>query len=751
MNRNILKILIYIDILLLVIILFYKGYLFFYESDFQNDNYNNIQKIQNISEKELFSFSVIGSAENSIDIFQNKIINQINADNDILFTISTGDSVLDGSEDKYRILNRALKMLEGPALIGIGNAEVSEGGDRRFYKHFGPFYYSFSYSDSYFIFVDTTGKTSSNLQKDWISSELIKAENFTHIFVIMNDSPVQEKNLFLNDESFRNFLIDEFSSHTITCVFTNGSSFEKVIIKDIPYYSSGGAGGRFENNSNNSFYHYLKVDISKDGVLVEPTIEPWISSHYLIQKMESIWVFIHSVFYAQFVNLLLIISIILLVFLFLYKKASKEMNYYRDFSCTNKSDLIENKLNIAMFTNNYLPFIGGVSISINRLANALRERGHKVVIFAPDYPGLIKKDDTNENGVFRCKLLFYKKSNTFVYAMANIYSPLIVKEFIKHKFDIIHIHHPIWMGIKGLRLGKKYHVPVIFTYHTRLEMYADYLPVFKLLFKNILSHRLVKSFAQKCDAVIAPTVSSEEYLGNVGVSRPKLVMPTGVEFSNYEKNSDEKNDDLEKNDQENEEVKSVGNIRNTYVTEDEVLMCTVSRLAPEKNISFIIEGLKIVKENTTTKFKCMIIGTGPEKNNIQKLINKYSLQNDVILIGSVLPSEISTYYSASDLFIFSSISETQGMVLLEAMAGKCPVICVRSSGTDDVVSDGYNGYKTASETSEWAEKVRILLESSALRETMSVNAFLYSQDFSVEKMAEKAESFYRQIITKKVF
>ena len=181
------------------------------------------------------------------------------------------------------------------------------------------------------------------------------------------------------------------------------------------------------------------------------------------------------------------------------------------------------------------------------------------------------------------------------------------------------------MGRKGLRLGQKYHVPVVLTDHTRFDMYADYLPFFRMAFKNRLSHRLVKSFAQKCDAVIAPTTTVKEYLENVGVSRPKLVLPTGLDFSSYQ----------------SIEASAVDRLKKQYAPGDEVLLCSVSRLAPEKNLDFLISGLKLVKERSAVPFKCVLIGSGPEREHLQELIRACAIEDEVLLIGSVPPEEIS--------------------------------------------------------------------------------------------------------------
>ncbi|MFA9378434.1 MAG: glycosyltransferase [Lachnotalea sp.] len=212
-----------------------------------------------------------------------------------------------------------------------------------------------------------------------------------------------------------------------------------------------------------------------------------------------------------------------------------------------------------------------------------------------------------------------------------------------------------------------------------------------------------------------------------------MVLPTGINLKQYQ---EIEKDEIEK-------------LKKTYAKNGEVLLCSVSRLALEKNIDFLIKGLKYVNENSTVEFKCIIIGDGPKRESLQKLINQCELSQKVVLMGTVSQADIAKYYLASDLFVFSSLSETQGMVLLEAMAGHCPVVSVISSGTDDMIENGYNGYKTSENIKEWSDKIIELLENKNLLHDMSENAFSYVQNFSVDKMAETVELFYRKRISER--
>lgn len=732
-----LKIMLYLDIAILLILIFYKSYLFIYESNFQSNNINNIKAIEKrIDNENKFSFAVLGNIENSIDIFDKKIINEINNDKDIDFVVSTGNAVLDGAEDKYRILNESLNRLNIPSIVGIGDNEISDGGDERFYKHYGPFYFSFILNNAYFIFLDTTGKTSVSWQQEWLKKELKNAKNYKYKFVFMNKAPFEikedaffdSKESYITDKSYRNFLIDTFSRYNVTGVFATGSEiYDSRKIKGVNYYLSGGAGGRLLVHRKNSYYHYMKVEVKSNGVSYSIVKQETPAQYVLIRRLENIWIYIHSLFYINLINFIIIIGILMFFGIAVHIRAEKEVDYYEDFNSSIKDELTKDKLNIAMFTNNYLPFIGGVPISIERLVKGLKNRGHNVYVFAPEYP---EKTINEEKNVIRCKLLMYYKTKQFKFAIANIFSQNIEKEFLNYNFDIVHVHHPFWMGSKGLSLGKKYKLPVILTYHTRLEKYSHFLPFFKLIFKNILSHNIIQRFSQKCNAIIAPTNTAKKYLENVGVSRYKVTIPTGIDFDYY--------DNIDK--------KKLIAINEKYKPNGEILLCTVSRLSKEKNIYFLLEGIKYIRKHTDIPFKCIIIGDGPEKDNILKVIEDTNLKHIVSLLGSITPEEIPKYYIASNIFIFSSLSETQGMVILEAMAGGCPVVAIRSSGIDDIIQNEYNGFKTKEEIDDWADKTMYLMKNPDLLKKMGHNAYEFSKRFSLDKMAERVEKVYYKSI-----
>jgi glycosyltransferase involved in cell wall biosynthesis len=165
-------------------------------------------------------------------------------------------------------------------------------------------------------------------------------------------------------------------------------------------------------------------------------------------------------------------------------------------------------------------------------------------------------------------------------------------------------------------------------------------------------------------------------------------------------------------------------------------------LSNEKNIDFMIDAIHSLRQKTDTPFRFLMIGDGHQRDRLQQRINELKLGEHMTLVGSVPPEEMATWYKLGDAFLFASKSETQGMVILEAMAAGCPVVAVRSSGIDDVVRDGYNGFKTPEKQEQWVARVQQLLENDSLRREMSDHALGFARDYSVEKFARDVREIY---------
>ncbi|MCG6973280.1 MAG: glycosyltransferase [Desulfobacterales bacterium] len=716
-------------LLLLVILIGYKAFLLIYETDYQSLNADHVDQIATrLHGKDAYSFAVVGNIKNSMRLFERRIA-PLMRDSGADFMVSVGNAVYDGAEGKYRLLYRGLKKLGMPYVLTAGHNELEDFGAGRFYRHFGPYFFSFHLNNTYFIFLDSTGYTSWRWQLRWLAQELITASRYRYRFVFLDQSlfPLAEfdpddAHYFLNKRLSQN-LQQLFSRYQVTAVFSDGYPvYHKTLAQGVRYIISGGGGGLLLDQEEH--YQFVKVRVGPDRVTFEDVIVPHRMGAFL-EKLETLKLFLHSFFYMSLINSLLIIGIIGLIALKVYSLIIRQEHLYRDFS-VDEEMLSKSPLRVAMFTNNYFPFIGGVTLSIDRLYRELIRRGSAVKIFAPDYSQ--PWEDPEDGSIYRCPALLHTRLTEF--PIANVFSLKMSAAFKAFECDVVHVHHPYWLGTKGMRLAQKSGIPVVFTYHTRMERYTHYIPLPGTVLKNIAVHFLIKRFANKCDAIITPTSSTEEYLRNIGVSALIETIPTGISMGDYQRWSPEQ----------------VQALRSRYVDPGEQLLISVSRMAKEKNLDFLINGLAKVKSRTRTPFKCLLIGDGPEKKRLEESVIALGLDGWVVFTGNMPPPEVSRCCLAADLFVFASTSEAQGMVLLEAMAGGCPVVAVRASGVYDVVKDGYNGYKVAESTESWAEAVAALLDDGKRLSVMSDNSREFAEMYSMEKITDKISKLYRRTV-----
>lgn len=382
-------------------------------------------------------------------------------------------------------------------------------------------------------------------------------------------------------------------------------------------------------------------------------------------------------------------------------------------------------MRIAMLTNNYKPYMGGVPISIEHLAEALRGLGHEVWIFAPTY-----KNQVEEEYVIRYPSFPFSVAKA---PAPNVFSGIFEEKIIELGIDIIHVHHPALVGNVALYLRKKYGIPVVFTYHTRFEAYLHYIKPLEWLEQGTgVLKRYMTWFCNQCDLIVAPTDGIKEHLLTTGIWTKIEVLPTGVTEAAFYP-----------------QVEQVLQVRKHYKKNVDYLFCSVSRLAKEKNLDFQLEGLQQVKELLAQKgknFRYLLIGDGPERENLQEKIKANGLEKEVILTGRIENAQVPAYQKACDAFLFSSKSETQGIVILEAMAAGNPVIAVKASGVEDMVVNGLNGYMTEENPILWAEKIVTLMLDEELKKQVSYGAYITATKYSENKIAQRAAEAYNRTI-----
>ncbi len=402
-------------------------------------------------------------------------------------------------------------------------------------------------------------------------------------------------------------------------------------------------------------------------------------------------------------------------------------------------------MRIAMMTNNYKPFIGGVPISIERLATELRGLGHEVTIFAPSYEGEVAEEHVIRYHSFKRKV-------RGEYIIPYVLDPIIEESFARMSFDLIHVHHPMLIGYVAQHLGKRYHIPVVLTYHTRYEQYLHYLKFFgkrpvaefevqKKESRTKSGRRLTaiggeklvaahnRIFINKCSLVFAPSESMRDYLLENGIVTDVEVVPTGILKEEFDYDPQE-----------------AVRLRRSYAGDSKYLFCSVSRLEREKNIEFLLEGLRDFKARKGDCFKVLLIGDGGRRQMLKEEARKLGLEQNVIFCGNIHHNQLRNYYRACNAFLFASTSETQGIVLLEAMAAGLPIVAVEASGVRDVVVNGRNGYMSENRVCSWTNKLVELTEEEGLSERMQSNAIEDASHYLSADIARKVQKYYQDVI-----
>jgi 1,2-diacylglycerol 3-alpha-glucosyltransferase len=378
-------------------------------------------------------------------------------------------------------------------------------------------------------------------------------------------------------------------------------------------------------------------------------------------------------------------------------------------------------MKICMMTNTYLPHVGGVARSVSTFAEAYQRLGHEVLIVAPRFDG--KPPPARlEQIVVRVPSLRNFNGSDF-----SVSLPLAValsERLDEFRADIMHAHHPFLLGDTALRVAMNKNVPMIFTHHTRYEDYAHYIPFSDAM--REVAIELPTHFANLCDGVIAPSESLARIIRGRGVTTPICVIPTGID------------------------VQAFGSAdgrafrQRMKIPADALVIGHVGRLAQEKNLGFLGEAVaRFLQKNPAAVF--LVVGDGPGRDSLRAMLEGHGVADRLLLAGKRTGRVLREAYRAMDVFAFASKSETQGMVVAEAMAAGCPVVALDASGVREVVVDGKNGVLLPAGASP-AKFAAALATCSRpeVRARQSENARVTAARFSREESARQALAFYEE-------
>ena len=375
-------------------------------------------------------------------------------------------------------------------------------------------------------------------------------------------------------------------------------------------------------------------------------------------------------------------------------------------------------MNICMFTNTYLPHVGGVARSVATFAMDLRRLGHEVLIVAPTFAGY-REGGLEEEGVLRVPAIQNFNGSDF---SVQLPLPYLIDNRVKaFKPEIVHSHHPFLLGDSALRTARAYRLPLIFTHHTLYEKYTHYVPFDSAIMKRFTIH-LVTKYANLCDAIIVPSRSVLRLLKKRKVTRPMVEVPTGIDTAFFAAGD------------------GAALRRRLNIDEDVLVIGHVGRLAAEKNLPYLAEAVaRFLRHRQKVCF--LVVGQGDAEGTIRQIFAEAGQENKLIMQGIFRGTELAAAYRAMDLFVFASKSETQGMVLAEAMAAATPVVALDASGVREVVRNGTNGILLGANASveSFAAALTTFAESDParrrqLREGALATAELFSRERCVRRL-----------------
>lgn len=379
-------------------------------------------------------------------------------------------------------------------------------------------------------------------------------------------------------------------------------------------------------------------------------------------------------------------------------------------------------MKIGFFTDTYLPQVSGVATSIQTLKEQLEFYGHEVYIFTTTDP----KAPKYEPNIIRMPsvpFISFKERRIVVRGMWFAY--LKAKEL---ELDLIHTHTEFGAGLLGKWVGKRLEIPVVHTYHTMYEDYVHYIAKGKVLRPSHVKY-FSRQFVDHSTGVVCPSQRVVDTLRGYGAKALMRVIPTGIK--------------LEKFNRPDIDSMMIRGLRASWgISDDVILLLSLSRLSYEKKIHILIEALpEIVAVHPEVRL--MIVGEGPYRMELEKLVAEKELTSFVIFVGEVKNDEVACYYHSADYFVSASTSETQGLTYTEAMAAHLQMVVAGNAYLDNLLSDPSLGVTYQEEE----DFVRCLLEY--IESGIAINEEILSKkmyEISAECFGQSMMAFYQEMM-----
>lgn len=381
-------------------------------------------------------------------------------------------------------------------------------------------------------------------------------------------------------------------------------------------------------------------------------------------------------------------------------------------------------MRILMISDVYFPRINGVSTSIQTFKTEFEQQGHEVVLIAPDYPA----DYAQDSSIIRIRsrgVIFDPEDRMM--RMSDILSH--TESLRAGQFDLIHVHTPFVAHYAGVKLGKRLNIPVVITYHTLFEEYLyHYIPFLPRALLRKLARDFSRTQCNQASSIIAPSSVIVNLLQRYGVEQSIEVIPTGIHCERFTHGDGDR-------------------FRERFgIAAQRKVLLNVSRVAFEKNIGRLLEVVDRVRREVPEV--CLVIaGEGPAKKAYARQAEQLGLDDHIVFVGYLdRETELIDCYSSADFFVFSSKTETQGLVLLEAMAAGVPVVSVAAMGTRDILLECAAAEIVEDDNEHFSTTLIDLLRDSNRHERLAAAAFDSACQWDSTVMAERLLHHYRDTL-----
>jgi glycosyltransferase involved in cell wall biosynthesis len=404
-------------------------------------------------------------------------------------------------------------------------------------------------------------------------------------------------------------------------------------------------------------------------------------------------------------------------------------------------------MKIVVFTDSYWPRVNGVTVSVDSFAQALVRRGNEVMIVCPFYPDsstveriseavekIEKAEHEPEPIIIRVPstsaILFSREDRIakfdklfWVSRQIDVFAP-----------DIAHVNTEFMLAEFGFFYARLRGIPVIYTFHTLWEDYiTNYLPLLPPLLLKTFAKDTIKNLLRRADRIIVPTAQIQEVVRHYKIKKRAYLLPTGIDPVLFQPTA--------------EEVAKYRSLleRKYPALKGKRVLLFAGRIAREKHIDFLLAiAPRIIERHPEVVF--LFVGNGPDLYDFEERCQQLNMTSYCIFTGYLNRADLALTYGMSAIFVFPSLTETQGLVTIEAMLSGIPVVAIGAMGTLMVMGGDNGGFMVKNDKTEFAERVFDLLEDAELYARKVAEARVHAQEWTIDTMTVKLEKIYRGTI-----